>query len=65
MNYVTLLLCISSMICGIIAALIAGEYLPPIDPIDLSVGLMGLMALFFAYMAADNSKGDDDGKDQE
>ena len=65
MNYATLILCICSMICSITAALIAGEILPPIDPLDLSVGLLILMALVFVYMAANNSKGDDDGKDQE
>ena len=64
MNYATLILCIGSMICSIIAALIAGEILPPIDPVDLSVGLLIMMALFFVYMAANNSTGGTNGEDQ-
>lgn len=64
MNYATLILCICSITCSIIAALIAGEILPPIDPIDLSVGLLIMMALFFVYMAANNSPGETNGEDQ-
>lgn len=64
MNFTNLLLCIGSMISSIFAALIGGEILPPIDPIDLSVGLLIMMALFFVYMAVNNSKGEDDGEDQ-
>ena len=65
MNFTNLLLCIGSMISSIFAALISLEILPPIDPINLSVNLLILMALFFVYIAINNSKGEDDGKDQE
>ena len=64
MNYVTLVLCICSMICSIFAVLIMGEILPPIDPVNLSVGLLIIMALFFVYVAANNSTGETNGKDQ-
>ena len=64
MNLSNLLLCIGSMICSIFAALIGAEILPPIDPIYLSVILLIMMELFFVYMAVNNSKGEDDGEDQ-
>lgn len=57
MNYANMILCLCSIACSIVAALIAGEILPPIDPVDLSVGLLMSIALFLVYMAVDNLKG--------
>lgn len=57
MNYANMILCLCSIACSIVAALIAGEILHPIDPVDLSVGLLMTIALFLVYMAANNLKG--------
>lgn len=65
MNFSNLLLCIGSMISSIFAVSIVAGILPPSDPINLSANLLILMALFFVYMTVNNSKGEDDGEDQE
>ena len=65
MNYGSLMLSISSMICSIAAVLVMGEILPPMEPSDLTVGLLILMALFFVYVAANNTKGVEDGDQEE
>ena len=65
MKYTTLMMCICSIISVIMAALIETEILPPIDPIDLSVGLLVMIAAFLAYVATDISRGETNGEDQE
>ena len=61
MNYVSIVLSIASMIFSIFAVLIIGEILPPIDPADLSVGLLFIMALMCVHLAVEASGADDDG----
>ena len=65
MNYVCIVMCMASMICSIFAVLIIGEILPPIDPADLSVGLLFVMALMCVHLAVEASGADDDGDQSE